>query len=321
MPHYHPTKPEAITFVDFQRIEFAGGKPQLILDLFSYTTSLNLQDFNPFVFGFAGPEDRPPSEDLISESYLSREAELQLQSDPRIDYYTELVLCTQIAAMNLFSSEVCAGLLAKFKLLRCTELISAAITEQSMAEKFVTFTQHTVFGAKCVYVAKRVYNMLSGPKCEEVTKPLFLRTLHKLLTGNETVTSKFAFQIYATRMGTALYQDDVDSMLEDLPPGSPIYEECMKLVDKFVNSAVDKNQETLEFISYKLFCEVIPESLFVGEVIGAFTNPADNVRTNKAFTPIPSKEPPVSHRNSALTSRRASVLRSKSPPEQPPAAV
>jgi hypothetical protein len=91
MPHYHPTKPEAIIFADFQKIEFAGGKPQLLLDIFNSTCGLNLQDFNPFGFGFAGPADRPPSEELIAESYLSREAEQQLQADPRFDYYTELV--------------------------------------------------------------------------------------------------------------------------------------------------------------------------------------------------------------------------------------
>ena len=273
MPHYHPTKPEAIIFPDFQKIEFAGGKPQLLLDVFSYMSGLNLQDFNPFGFGFAGPADRPLSEERIAETYTSREAELQLQSDPRIDYYNDLT-----SAMNIFpASEECRLLLEKFKLLRCQELVSAVITEQSMVESF-----HKVFGAKCPYLARRIYYVFSGSKNVEVTKPLYLRTIYKFLRGNNTVQSRFIFSIYASR-GDAIYQDDVNSMLEDLPPRSLIHKECMVLVDKFISSAVDKNQVPLEAISYPLFCEIVPESVLVKELVETFTCPVQPERDNEAF--------------------------------------
>lgn len=140
-----------------------------------------------------------------------------------------------------------------------------------------------------------MYCVLSGVKNQDVTKPLFLRTLHKFLNGNETVTSRFVFSIYATRLGNELYQDDVNSMLEDLPPDSPIYQECMKLVDLFINSAIDKNQEPLQFISYKLFCDTLPESLFVGELKASFTCPPNTTRHNHAFTPLRKAEVGKSH--------------------------
>lgn len=278
MPHYHPTKPEAIIFTDFQKIEFSGGKPQLILDIFNYICGISLQDFNPFGFGFAGPADRPPSEELIAESYLSRELEQQLQSDPRLDYYTELVTSTQTAAMDAFPSpEECHLLLHKFQQLRCQELVSAVISESSIVKNFPL-----VFGAKCDYLASRIYYVFSGPRNLEVTKPLFLRTVLRFLQGNDTVQSRFIFNIYASR-GDAIYQDDVNSLLEDLPPGSEMHQECMKLVDKFVLAAVDKNQEPLEAISYLLFCEIVPESLLVRELVDTFRSPVEGVRTNKAF--------------------------------------
>jgi len=283
MPHYHPTKPEAIIFTDFQKIEFSGGKPQLILDLFNFICGVSLQDFNPFGFGFAGPADRPPSEELIADSYLSREAEQQFQSDPRINYYNELVSPTQTAAMNVFpTTEECHLLLKKFQLLRCQELVNAVISESSMVQNFPI-----VFGAKCDYLASRIYYVFSGPKNLEVTKPLFLRTIFRFLRGNDIVQSKFIFSIYASR-GEAIFQDDVNNLLEGLPPGSEMQKECMKLVDKFVLAAVGKDQEPLESISYHLFCEIVPESLLVRELSDTFSGPVEGTRTNKAFSTVES---------------------------------
>ena len=183
--------------------------------------------------------------------------------------------------MDIFQkSEECRQLLEKFKLLRCQELVSAVISESSMIRNFPQ-----IFGAKCDYLASRIYYMFSGPKNLEVTKPLFLRTVHRFLRGNDVVQTRFVFSIYASR-GNAIFQDDVNNMLEDLPPGSGIHEECMRLVDKFILSAVDKNQEALEAISLSLFCELVPESLLVRELMETFSSSMLSGRVNKAFSPV-----------------------------------
>jgi hypothetical protein len=41
VPHINPARPEALTFEDFTKCDFSGGRPQFLMDFLKYTTGID----------------------------------------------------------------------------------------------------------------------------------------------------------------------------------------------------------------------------------------------------------------------------------------
>jgi hypothetical protein len=44
VPYIHPKKPEALTFEDFIKIDFFGGRPEFVIDVAKYISGYNLYE-------------------------------------------------------------------------------------------------------------------------------------------------------------------------------------------------------------------------------------------------------------------------------------
>lgn len=108
--YYNQEKPEALTFEDFIRIEFIGGKPEFFVDFISYMTGHNLYTLLSLL---PNDPERRLSEEIINEVTAGGIHELtSLADDPNYQYYTDLE-----TAMKLFSEDKQKSLLQKFRFL------------------------------------------------------------------------------------------------------------------------------------------------------------------------------------------------------------
>lgn len=158
VPPTNPSKPEALTLDDFIRIQFHMGRPQIIQDLIK-----NLTDFDIYETNTDNLKQlkRKKSEEIIEEIISSFEAREKSQSDPRYSYYKELE-----KIMLQFPPNYAKVILEKYTLM-CpgNKEISLAL----LSDVWPRF-----FGTKNNYINQSFYNLLSGPKHQNITKISFL---------------------------------------------------------------------------------------------------------------------------------------------------
>ncbi|CAG9316211.1 unnamed protein product [Blepharisma stoltei] len=278
IPHYNLEKPEALTFEDFCKIDFQG-KPQIFIDFLRHSCEFNYTILP--VFPTTPPNmTRKNSEDLIVDISQNPGLLESVRQDPNFSYLAELE-----EAMSLFSGTQLYDLLEKFEILRCKDMKSLkTISKTSMKEKWPE-----LFGAKCDYVAERIYHFLAGPKYEDVTKSRFLNAVHLLLNiNNDYFLRGFSFHIYDARGDGVITADEAYNMLEALPVGSPIYYECLRIVNELLASIFGRRITPITTIDFYKFIEFIPDSLFIKEVLEVFQIPLVKLkeRANSSFIPI-----------------------------------
>mmetsp|Transcript_9856 Transcript_9856/g.19519 ORF Transcript_9856/g.19519 Transcript_9856/m.19519 type:complete len:712 (+) Transcript_9856:3126-5261(+) len=275
VPYYNPDRPEALTFEDFTRVEF-GGKPQFFQDFLKYTCAITPSD----AFGTLNSIiSRQNTEDVLAEASLSLGAYNLLAKDERAGYFKELQ-----EIISQFSHAESQVILSKFRVLKASGTARKMLSRESVRRNFKFF-----FGADCEYIAERFFELLSGRKGVTVTKPRFCRHVLKLMRGNTLTHAKWVFKLYDADGDGVISVPELYDMQVNLPPDSPVYLECSKLVNIVVKSLLsgtgNKNTETFDFES---FYEIVPSSCIVKEFLGALTDPSPS-RMNISFTP-PKKE-------------------------------
>lgn len=207
IPPVHPTKPEALTFEDFCRIDFKG-KPQLICSLFKhlccYDVNLCQELLTPVC------KTRRPSEELIFSSNFQ-----EIVDKNSLDYYLDLE-----ENMAKFSFDVLKDLLGKFNILRDKKHSLNVITKASMTENW-----KTLFGHCHEYISERIYYYFSGHLYREVNKSMYLSKIYDFL-NDENEQKKFSFEFYDARADKKLTSDEVYRMEQCLPVNSPVQQEC-----------------------------------------------------------------------------------------------
>ena len=204
----HPSKPEAITFDDFCRIEFKG-KPQLVCSLFSYICNYDInlcQDIQS-----PSALSRRNSEDLIYDQSFLLTKDLQL-----LNYYKELE-----DKLRAFGYDESKDLMEKFELLRDKAVLDQrVITKKSMIEMW-----GKLFGNNNEYVAERFFYVFTDQQYKFITKPMFLGKIY-LFINDDGFRKKVAFEFYDARADKKLTSDEVYRMEQSLPEGSLAHKEC-----------------------------------------------------------------------------------------------
>ena len=210
VPYIHPTKPEALTFEDFCKIEFKG-KPSLLYNLFIYICNFDINKcqhvFTPVV------KTRKQSEEIVIES-VDTTKDL---NDPKQLYYSQLE-----RSMNLFTFFQAKDLLEKFEILRDKNSNDfKRISKASMIQNWPS-----LFGAKSDYISERFFYFFCGPQNLEVTKFRFLEKIFSI-TKEELDIKMFAFGVYDARNDGKITSDELNKIEESLPVDSSIYKECL----------------------------------------------------------------------------------------------
>lgn len=209
----HPDKPEALTFDDFCKIEFKG-RPQLLYNLFLYTCNYDIIKCHEVTTPII--KSRKQSEDIIIELSQNPNLSDNYQNDPKLTYYKNLE-----QAMSLFTFAQAKDLGDKFEILRDkSENDKKVISKNSMVANWPK-----VFGPVNDYVSERYFYYFTKNKNSEITKPMFLNTIHEVLT-DELIGRYFAFDIYDARGDGKITSDEVYRMEQNLPENSLIYKEC-----------------------------------------------------------------------------------------------
>ena len=133
-------------------------------------------------------------------------------------------------------------MLAVFARLKDREIPNAdIITKQSLENGF-----EKVFGFKSPYLAGRLYSIIAGPDCTDITIPLFLRTFKRVISGDFPERLQFGFKLYNASADGNLKSVEVSEMMDSLPASGPLYDECMTLADAFV-ACLTQSFKTPEF--------------------------------------------------------------------------
>lgn len=212
VPAVHLGKPEALTFDDFCKIDFKG-RPQLLCNLFLYTCNYDINKCHEVVTPVV--KSRRQSEEIIIE--LSQNPTLEDHDNgAKLAYYKELE-----QSMSLFPFAQAKDLLAKFEVLRDKGKNDIkTITRSSMVSNWPK-----LFGHDNEYISERYFFYFTKNKNSYITKPRFLKTIHKALT-EELADKYLAFEIYDSRGDGRLTSDEVYRMEQNLPQNSAIYTEC-----------------------------------------------------------------------------------------------
>jgi hypothetical protein len=116
-------------------------------------------------------------------------------------------------AMKLHTPSEAEVLLAKFALLQDSSFQKIAeITKTSMITGF-----HSVFGYGSRYIAERIFDVLTGPNKDNVTKIRWLTELHPIMRGNGRARQNFGFALYNSAGDGLIRSNDVSTMLSTLP--------------------------------------------------------------------------------------------------------
>ncbi|OMJ82637.1 hypothetical protein SteCoe_16618 [Stentor coeruleus] len=275
IPYVHPDKPEALTFDDFQRIEFKT-KPQLLCNFFKHICNFDIEKFQEVLTPII--KSRKQSQDIIIERSQSEEPHIIEEYDPKTLYYKELE-----DAMGLFSIHETADLLKKFEILRDKSSPDfKTISKASMIENWPK-----LFGAKCDYISERYYKFFAGLKYVDVTKARFLKMIHSL-TEDDLRPKIFAFEFYDERADGKITADEIYKFEQSLPVNTLIYEECYVIVNEFLASIFGKKLKPMPFIEFSYFNELIDSSLFYVEFMRVVKTPLDELvkQANTAWTMI-----------------------------------
>lgn len=265
-------KPEAISFEEFQKINFLGnqGKPHIFDDflvyVLGYDINKNYHRVNTLKF-----HERKSSEDILLDLY-ARGQDLSI-SYPNYPYLRSLE-----KAMRLFPPHQIRILLEKFELLKCSTFKhQKLISLSSLTGKWAEF-----FGYKSDYISHCFYNFLSGRKHKDISKPSFLKKCYSMKTKD---LNKFAFKIYDKNLDGLLTCDEINNMMMALPANTSIYKECQILVNEFVSSIFGRRHKPLKGIDFSLFCDLLPKSLLTIEFLQSLLTPLSELpRKNKSFS-------------------------------------
>ena len=88
---------------------------------------------------------------------------------------------------------------------------------------------HKIFGYDCPYLAGVIYDILAGTYT--LDKPLFLKSLHKMFSGDEKYLKRLSFRIYNEADDLWIKVHEVSNMLFSVPENTKIYQEVMQLTD------------------------------------------------------------------------------------------
>jgi hypothetical protein len=204
----HPSKPEAITFDDFTRIEFKG-KPQLICSLFQYICNFDIntwQDIQSPVFA-----TRRNSEEMVFDLSYSL-----ITEGEQFNYFKDLE-----EKIRLFSYSRVKDLMEKFELLRDKNVLNErVITKSSMIENW-----GKLFGYFNEYISERFYFFFTDQKNKNINKSMFLQKISDF-ENDENQWKKTGFEFYDSRCDKKLTSDEVYRMEQSLPEGSAVHKEC-----------------------------------------------------------------------------------------------
>ncbi|CAG9316929.1 unnamed protein product [Blepharisma stoltei] len=264
-------KPEALSLPEFSKI-FTYFKPHIFDDIMSYLLGYSINNSYHKDLTPKAPERRP-SEEILMDILSNEDRKREYESQTNYSYYNELE-----KAMFLYNTTDRQLLLEKFEMMRCPSFKNQKlISLNSILENLPK-----IFGAKCDHVSKCFYNYLSGPGHRDITKPSFLMKCYVILKEEP---SKFAFSIYDRNSDGLLTCDEINDMIMSLPQNTPIYEECQVLVNEFLSSIFGRRRAQLLGIDYQLFCDLIPNSLFIQEFSQSLLTPQNSLpRKNLSFT-------------------------------------
>jgi Ca2+-binding EF-hand superfamily protein len=133
VPYINSSRPEALTFEDFARVEF-GGKPQFYGDFLKYCCSILPQEATSLTTSLIS---RQNTEDFLAEASLSISAFNMLSKDERAGYFKELVRPTQADIISNFTHAEAQVLMAKFKILKASGTARKMLSRDSVLTNFV----------------------------------------------------------------------------------------------------------------------------------------------------------------------------------------
>ena len=85
------------------------------------------------------------------------------------------------------------------------------------------------FGAKCDYLARRLYNLFSGPKKTPLDKILWLNKCWEILHGKPAYLPELSWMLYDFHHDDMLTSNELSDLVACLPEYSPMYNEAMRL--------------------------------------------------------------------------------------------
>jgi Ca2+-binding EF-hand superfamily protein len=132
-PYISSSRPEALTFEDFARVEF-GGKPQFFGDFLKYCCAILPQEATTLSTSLIS---RQNTEDFLAEASLSLSAFSMLAKDERASYFKELVRPTQSDIISNFTHAESQVLMAKFKILKASGTARKMLSRDSVLSNFV----------------------------------------------------------------------------------------------------------------------------------------------------------------------------------------
>ena len=175
---------------------------------------------------------RQRSEDLLIEAMIKPDKMEALEAAPNWPYMGNL-----LGAMREFSTTESQNLMRKFEILQCRKTKQASIiTKQSMKDNFLK-----IFGYDCPYLAGVIYDILAGTYT--LDKPLFLKSLHKMFSGDEKYLQRLSFRIYNEADDLWIKVNEVSNLLFSLQENTKIYEEVMTLTNQFMKPLIDGSED------------------------------------------------------------------------------
>ena len=82
-----------------------------------------------------------------------------------------------------------------------------------------------MFGINSPYIAGRLYNILAGPECVDITMPLFLHKFKRLINGEFPERLHFGFILYNASGDGNLKSVEISDMMDAVPPSGPVFKE------------------------------------------------------------------------------------------------
>ena len=221
--HKKPTvllgKPEALNFESFCKIKFKQGKPQIIYDIISYLTSMDIYDGK--YLQTITTRTRKNSADLVFEMIDNFSYREELRENKRYSYYIEIE-----KVIRNYDFDAVKILIDKFNKIR-----SDSVTELRFLSLDSTMRiWPLIFGSDNEYITRSFYNFLSGAENSNISTLRYLNKIHEAIEVNfiqDKPANMFAFQIYDRNKDGAITCDELNELFNSLPQDSYIYKECL----------------------------------------------------------------------------------------------